>query len=365
MDKFELLKKLISIKSISGEEKEIADFLFDMLTFEGLDAKRISNNIIIQLKGKNSKNLLILNAHIDTVDYGDITSWKNDPFKAYQEGDKIYGLGSIDDKASIITMVETVRYFSNNKPNTDILLMLVEKEEVDGSGTQEVLKYLTEKGILEKYQSVAAIIGEPTNANSFKIGHKGNAFMKIQFEGDSAHGSRPDLVKVNALKSAAEFILRQDVINNDLKKTYLDELGVPTINITQITSNSLSANRVSDKCEILIDLRSNLKFKTEYFKYIKSVLPINAKIITGDEEIMVGYTAKSTRIVSLIKNNFVNISIDFADFATDMAFFSNLGIDAVVFGPGNPALIHKPNEYIDTNDMDKAVGMLINLIEKY
>lgn len=82
-----ILKSLIAIPSISRNETEAADFLFDYLAKEGANPQRLGNNVWCEqpLQGthaadtRNEKPTLLLNAHIDTVKPA--ASWIHDPFK--------------------------------------------------------------------------------------------------------------------------------------------------------------------------------------------------------------------------------------------------------------------------------------------
>jgi succinyl-diaminopimelate desuccinylase len=52
-------------------------------------------------------------------------------------------------------------------------------------------------------------------------------------------------------------------------------------------------------------------------------------------------------------------------FATDGPHFASLGAPVVIFGPGKPQLAHKPDEYIDLADVEKAVEYYKNIILKF
>jgi len=95
----ELLKNLISIPSISREEKEVADFLEKYIEERGYIASRKGNNLWIIGSGfDTSRPTLLLNSHIDTVK--PVSGWTFEPFAPTVENDKLYGLGSNDAGAS-------------------------------------------------------------------------------------------------------------------------------------------------------------------------------------------------------------------------------------------------------------------------
>lgn len=55
---------------------------------------------------------------------------------------------------------------------------------------------------------------------------------------------------------------------------------------------------------------------------------------------------------------------DVVSFGTDAGYFSNAGLSAVVFGPGSIARAHKPDEYIETNELEQGLDFLAKLAHK-
>ncbi|MHC4757810.1 MAG: M20/M25/M40 family metallo-hydrolase, partial [Planctomycetota bacterium] len=52
-------------------------------------------------------------------------------------------------------------------------------------------------------------------------------------------------------------------------------------------------------------------------------------------------------------------------FTTDGPHFNKLNAPVVIFGPGKPDICHKPNEYIEVNDLEKAVEYYKKIISKF
>lgn len=100
-----LLKSLISIPSLSREEEKAADYLQNYIEAEGMTTGRKGNNIwclspMFDLK----KPTILLNSHIDTVK--PVNGWRKDPFTPREENGKLYGLGSNDAGASVVTLLQ-------------------------------------------------------------------------------------------------------------------------------------------------------------------------------------------------------------------------------------------------------------------
>ena len=141
------LKQLIQIKSYSGQEKELADFIMAFCQKNNMPAENQDENIIIKyLVG--SKKCLIFNAHLDTVKEGSISSWTYPPFgkKAgiIKDG-KMFGLGSSDDKGGITSLLLLALEFKNKKTPIDLFFTFVVNEEIDGSGTESFVNYFIDK----------------------------------------------------------------------------------------------------------------------------------------------------------------------------------------------------------------------------
>src|SRR5688572_879494 len=104
------IEKAIRINSITHHSnEEIVRFLVPLLEEAGLavhEHKVVENgetfkNLIATSHGPDAPDLLVMNTHLDTVSFGDKTSWTKtggDPFQATRVRDRIYGLGSADVK---------------------------------------------------------------------------------------------------------------------------------------------------------------------------------------------------------------------------------------------------------------------------
>ena len=106
-----LLSSLISIPSISREEEKVADFLQNYIEENGIMTGRSGNNIwCISPMFDMKKPTILLNSHIDTVK--PVNGWRKHPFTAKMDNGKLYGLGSNDAGASVVSLFETYRYLS-------------------------------------------------------------------------------------------------------------------------------------------------------------------------------------------------------------------------------------------------------------
>lgn len=350
-----LLQELIKIPSISGNEKNIQGFIFKYLKSLGLTPKFIGANVVVHISGENKTNALMFNAHVDTVAVGDKSQWKHDPFEGKIIGDKIYGLGASDEKAAVATLLLLAEKFSKEKPAVDVWLTFVVKEEVDGSGSKEVLSWFA-KNYQKKYQEVFGILGEPTGLTHFEIAHKGNAFVHIKTRGDSGHASDPGKIKTHAVFQMYQVIKKLKKLQRVWKKEYADKiLNYPTIGIaTSICGGDKnSPNKFADSCTITCDIRTTPQLHTVLLAQLRKELS-EAEVEYLYPPVGYGYTSLDDPFVGLVKK-ITKAKMYVPTWSNDLCFFTAHKIPAIVYGPGEREVIHTPNEFCY---LSKVVGCM-------
>ena len=364
----QILQKLISIKSFSGQEDDIQKFIFKFIKSYNFKPFFVGKNVAVKIKGKNTKSALVFNSHVDTVSAGNLALWQASPFSGFINDGKIYGLGSSDEKASVAVSLKLIEIFSKEIPDCDLWFTFVVNEEVDGSGTKEFIKWFS-KNYKNEYQNIAGILGEPTKLEKTEIGHKGNLFIKATAIGDSGHGSEPQKIKKHAIKLIYKFINKVDLETNLWKKKYKNEfLGIPTISLTAITGGDVSSpNKFADTCLAVFDIRTTPEVHEKAFDLVNKIakdMDTGIKIEFLYPPASYGFTSADEKIVKIAKK-VTNTNL-FASFGSnDMCFFTEVGIPAIVFGAGEPSCIHKPNEYCEIKTLDKCVDIYKQIIKEY
>lgn len=362
-----ILADLIKIESLSGKEENLAMFLIEHLTSLGFQPFLQDGNVILQIKGENEENAVIFNAHMDTVEPGDLSSWKYPPVgknAGVFMDKKLYGLGASDDKAGIASLLILAKQFVNKLPKTDVWITFVTKEEVDGSGTKNFIKWFTSEGWLKKYKKISAVICEPTNLEEIKIGHRGNIFASVTLHGDGGHGSRPSAIKINAIKNMYLVIGEIEKIATKWATKYQHPvLGQPTLAITTISAgNPLSPNKFADSCSITLDIRTTPKLHDSAISLLKKALKkFEAKIDTLYEPAFFGNTDPNAEIVIKAKQiTGTKITINIG--SNDLCFFTEAKIPGIIFGPGNNTSMHKANEYCEIKKIEEAASIYSQLV---
>lgn len=351
MDILELTKKLISIKSFSGDEKAVFDFTADWFRRNNFEYVRQDEMFVAALKTKTgAPKAIILSGHLDTVVSGEESLWSASPFEAVEESDKLIGLGSSDMKAAVAAQMLAVR--DSERDDLDIWSVAVANEEIDGAGSEAFMKWFQAEF---DYDEVVCVIGEPTDLGRIEIGHRGNRFVKLEFDGISGHASQQASFGTSALAKASEFLADIEHIVADINANFSDELmGSPSIVPTMISAgDEASPNKAAASAEIILDVRTTPQFDAEFeeefanlakkydFKYTYSASPVASSLCDRDSSLV-----KNMIAASGVKEIAISLG------ATDQISFQSRGINTVVFGPGEFSQAHKVDEFIV---MDKLI----------
>ena len=191
----ELLSDLIRTPSISREETQAADLLEGFIQSNGIETTRDGNNIWCMAPSYDyRKPTLLLNSHIDTVK--PVSTWKRDPFEATLEKGRLYGLGSNDAGASLVSLLQVFRELSKQNQPYNLIFLASAEEEVSGkNGIEKILPQLPPIHV--------ALVGEPTQMQP-AIAEKGLMVLDVTAYGKSGHAARNE--GVNAIYKALEDI---------------------------------------------------------------------------------------------------------------------------------------------------------------
>jgi len=206
----DVLKKMIRISSVVGEEAELAHFLYEELDGLGFacemhEVEPGRPNIYARLKGSGAGRKLNFNGHTDTVPV--VAGWDSDPLVPLQKDGRIYGLGACDMKGGIACILNTLQAFA--------------KSEVDFRGELSFSGVIDEEGYSKGARAMldtdygkadAVILAEPYPGNETKpipLGITGKILYDVHVRGRAAHGFSPRL-GINAVEEAARILAHLD-----------------------------------------------------------------------------------------------------------------------------------------------------------
>ncbi len=364
----ENLSRLVRLRSMSGGEKEAAAELKRQMEKAGFDDVRRDGLGSVHGRVGRGRCLIAVDAHIDTVDAGNLANWHEDPFSGRIADGFVHGRGSIDQKggaAAMVTAGRILRELGLKNELTVLFTGTVMEEDCDGL----CWKYIIEE---EKVRPDLVIITEPTNLGVYR-GHRGRMEMRVSFQGLSAHGSAPERGK-NAIYMAARACLEIEKLNERLRR---DEfLGRGSVTVSEIVSGSPSLCAVADSARIHLDRRltageTRESAVAEVEQLVKEmpaaveVLRYAGKAYTGKEYGMEKYYPTwmlepdhpaVERAVGSFRALFGREPwVDKWTFSTNAVTIMGMhGIPCIGFGPGNEVGAHAPDEKVAVDDLVKA-----------
>jgi len=362
------LSKLVKIKSLSMEEKEVQYELKRQMEEAGFDEVYIDGigNVIGRIG--NGRKILAIDGHMDTVDVGNLDNWSFDPFSGEVKDGFVHGRGTVDQEGGPAAFVTTGRILKELGFDRDLTIYFVGsvmEEDCDGL----CWKYIIEE---DKIKPDFAISTEPTNLNIYR-GHRGRMEIHVHFKGLSSHGSAPERGK-NAIYMASKAALEIEKLNERL--AYDEFLGRGSVTISEIISGSPSLCAVADYARIHLDRRltwgetkeSAVKEIEEIVKDMDArveVLYYDGVAFTGNHYGMEKYypTWKIPAdhvAVTTGEKAFEDLFgkkplVDKWTFSTNgIALNGMYGVPTIGFGPGNEVLAHAPDEKVPVNDLVAA-----------
>ncbi len=374
-----LLQELIRIPSPNppGDTIAIANYIAEKMKAIGCEVQVIApdekpeapNAIAILGSGEP---VVMLHAHIDTVPIAanEAENWTVDPYAGIVKDGKIYGKGSIDDKAPLASMMLAMEYASQHLDELEGTLILVgaAEEEVGGQlGT----KWLAENGHLPDCDFI--VVGEQT-ANKVAIAHKGVMRATITTTGKSVHATNPDR-GINAITAMAKVVLALEVYHNDLSKRIHPMVGVPTCNVGVIAGGS-TANAVPDQCVIKLDRRMIPREAPETvqgeLKAVIESVDVSPATIKISDFIFSSWFDSS--IESPLSQVFMAcVQVELGDDPGPIGYLPGsdakhlMGIargDMIIFGPGSYEVAHAFDEYVHIEDFETTTQILIKFISE-
>lgn len=364
MKTVEILSGLVALLSESGNEKEIADHIALWVGQHTThQVTRISNSVLVHIPGNDQKKCLIFNGHIDTVKIGERSNWQTDPLHLTKKDGKLYGLGTSDMKGAVAAMMEMAANYTAKRPACDLYCMFVVEEETTGDGTNSTLNYL--KPRLKMYDKVAAVIGESTKLNAV-LGHRGNAFAKVVFRGNGGHASRPPKPTDQSVYKAHSFIASIEKQKEGWNKRYTDAtLGEVGVAVTALQAGTGAMNQIPTETTVTLDVRTVPAFHAKLQQEIEAW----AKAYGGKAKVLypcpAGFCSPDESIAKVIMSLAKQTEVQVTQGATDQQFFTQAGVPAVICGPGDKAVIHAPNEYIDEHLLKICTARYMQIVSDW
>ncbi len=339
-----LLKQLIAVPSTSRNEADTAAVLYNHLVESGIaTVRRLYNNVYARSsRWDDAKPVLLLNSHHDTVKPA--AAWTRDPFTPVVEGDRLYGQGSNDAGASVVSLIAAFKYYYDKELPFNLLLAISAEEEV--TGEHGIRALLPELGRIDM-----AIVGEPTQLQA-AVGERGLVVLDCVSHGRRGHAARNE--GVNALYIALDDI---NVMRSYQPPVVSSLLGPVKFTVTMIESGT-QHNVVPDECKWVMDVRTTDAYTNE------QIVELVRGVVKSD------VTPRSTRIrASAIDESHRLVATAVAmgskpyvsPTTSDM---SQMSFPSLKIGPGDSARSHTADEYIRLAEIGEGIDFYIDYLSR-
>ena len=343
-----LLQKLIATPSFSKEEDATASILFDYLQQNGVMPNRHLNNVWAANKHFDpTKPSILLNSHHDTVKPN--AGYTLDPYDPIIKEGKLYGLGSNDAGASLVSLLHVfLHYFNDSNLAYNLIFAGTAEEEISGKNGIECL-------VPELPAINCAIIGEPT-AMQLAVAERGLMVLDVVVPGIAGHAARGE--GQNAIYNALTVI---EVFKNYKFSKISDLLGPVGQTVTVIETTNKAHNIVPPDCKLVVDVRVN-----ECYTFDQILAELHLQINNA----AVTLTPRSTRLKSsaialehpLVKAGIAIGSKPYGSPTTsDKALVS---FPALKMGPGESARSHSADEFVFIAEIENSIQKYIELLDQ-
>ena len=373
------LERLIAFPSISRDSNlDLIAYVREFLSGLGIQSLLVHNedgrkaNLWATI-GPEATPGIVLSGHTDVVPV-EGQAWSSDPFRLTARGGNLYGRGTADMKGFIACCLLVAEKAAKATLHTPIHLAFSYDEEIGCVGVRRLLDILKDAPVKPRL----CIVGEPTLMQAVTA-HKGKLGFRVTAHGLEAHSSLAP-IGVNAIYMAADLIAAIRALQAELAETGVRD-GDYEVAYTTLHVGKIQGGEVMN----IVPNRASFDFEIRYLPeedqqaIVTRIKDAAEKIASGYRTVfdkarfefmdLQSYPAMNTPVdseaVKFVHALTGGNSTGKITFGTEGGLFQQaLGTPAVVCGPGNIAVAHKPDEHVSEAQMAQCDRMLERLVEK-
>ena len=379
VESIEMIRRLVAMDTTSRNSNlELIDFIADHLARLGVHGRLVHDesgrkaNLYATL-GPSDKPGIALSGHTDVVPI-DGQKWNSDPWLLTEHDGRLFGRGTADMKAFLGILLVKAPEMLRREPTTPIHLVFTYDEEVGCLGVRSLLKVLRDLPV----RPFACIIGEPTDMKVM-VGHKGKMSLRCHVHGRECHSSlAPEGVNaieyaaavIGRLRAMAERMAREGPFDADF------DVAHSTIH-TGVVRGGTALNIVPKDCSFDFEFRyvpgvdpeallAEVKSfaETELAPGMKAVAP-EAGFTWEPISAFPGLDVPvESEIVAFVKSLTGANSVGKVAFGTEGGLFHEAGIPTVICGPGSITQAHKPDEFIEIDQIAQCEAFMDRLMDR-
>lgn len=347
----DLLQKLIATPSLSREENKTADIIEQFFSKKNIPAYRLFNNVwCINKNADVAKPTILLNSHHDTVAAN--AAYTNDPHLPFIKEGKLFGLGTTDAGASLVSLLACFLFFYEAKDLPYNILFAASAEE-EISGANGIEKLFADENFRQHFsnKNSFAIVGEPTQLE-LAIAEKGLLVLDCTANGKPGHAARED--GENAVYKAFQAI---DWFSKYKFDKVSPLLGEVKMTVTSVSTLNKAHNIIPAVCDFVVDIRlTELYSHEEVLEIISSNVSVDIKprsVRLRSSSINIDHPVVQAGI-QLGKQTYGSPTL------SDKAL---IPLPALKCGPGYSAQSHSADEFVTLKDIEDAIEFYITLLQ--
>lgn len=366
-----ILAELVALDTTSARTNvPLIDYAQAKLEAAGFTAERqryqdeagVEKVNLVAVKGGTGRAELALVGHSDCVPFD--AAW-TEALKLTEKDGRLYGRGSCDTKGFIACALHAATRVDASRLKAPLMVILTADEEVGLIGA----KRLVDAGL---GRARHAIVGEPTSLRPVRA-NKGYCLAEVEVVGKEGHSAYPE-TGASAIFRAGRFLHRLEQLANTVLREERDDAFQPpytTVNVGLIQGGK-AKNVIPGACrftvewrpipgqspervtELLEMVRQELVKDEPAFEARVSVLRIDRGVNTPAEAEVVRFLAEQSG----------NAPATVA-FGTEAPQLTELGAEAVVFGPGDIRVAHQTGEFVPVDELVRCEAILSKAIERF
>jgi acetylornithine deacetylase len=389
-----LLREMVTIPSVTGDEAAIQKFVSDYMKRIGLEVDMWETNweelkkhpgyrpvdrgyegrpnIVATLKGTGGGRSLLLNGHTDVIPVGNGEGWSDNPWSASIKDGRIYGRGACDMKSGVASHILAVQYLKELglTPKGDVMINVVIDEEVSGHGTLDT--------VIRGYRADAGISGE-TSDLAVQPACIGRIWFEIEIHGKPA-GIQQRYQGISGIDLGNK--IAKAVADLEAKRvaTVTHPLYPSAIDSLPCIVGSFQAGNYPSAFPANCLLKGSIgTVPGEDHEGVKQSLVDQVARAAAEDPWMkdhppvvrfVGYDAEASEIprdhpiVATVSRAYTEITgkppvITGRQGAADTRFLNSYAnTPTVIFGPGSTAVMHANDEYVSIDDYITAIKVM-------
>lgn len=364
----DLLADLVAIDSINppGRETAVCEFLVRHLEARGIVPRVLSfepgrPSLAAEIPGERP-GAFVLSGHLDTV--APAEGWHTPPLSLVERDGRLYGLGACDMKGGVAVLVHAfLEMAGRGRPRHTLRLLLSADEEERYLGAA----HFHQQGLLD--DALFAIVAEPSGGK-VQVAEMGPYWVRVRFTGKEAHGSTPH-EGVNAALAGARFLA---ALEGRMKQAPPRGPLGPTIWSPGKITGGRQINIVPDACTLEIDFRVGSDPERDAVATLLNeegaratppgggfsweiVNSVPAKSADRDDPLVMSF--RRAYAVALGREPEVTI----APYCTDLPnLFPGPNPPFVIFGPGDIAQAHQPDEFTTRESLRDALAVVTGFL---